>query len=227
MLQGAPSCRPRCSVSLAALSRPPQHDEGCGTVNCGQGGDRWSSCPKSLKRLKGLPLSAWPSQLILQRAAQVGLELYMGPREKGHKATNFLSYLSPKNCSMYIPLLLKENHCRSAVLQFMLFCELTANCTLESCLAVWKSTHLHSSQPQVMSLVGSWRAAGISAAQGPAWGLVTSVKVEKWPGDTLGVVCKGCAMSAYQKWKAEQRISTQAAHVSLTAAEHFAAVGFS
>lgn len=67
----------------------PSTDRGHGTVNCGQGGDRWSSCPKSLKRLRSLPLPVWMSQLIFQWAAQVSTGLYMVQRGRWHKMIKF------------------------------------------------------------------------------------------------------------------------------------------
>lgn len=94
---------------LSMLS--PSTDRGHGTVNCGQGGDRWSSWPKSLKRLKSLPLPVWTSQLIFQWAAQVSTELYMVQREMTQSDQIPPSYLyHSKSCAPFACLMVEEHH---------------------------------------------------------------------------------------------------------------------
>lgn len=101
----------------------PSTDRGHGTVNCGQGEDRWSSCPKSLKRLRSLPLPVWMSQLIFQWAAQVSTELYMVQIGRWHKNYQIpLSYLyHSKTFAFFACLIIEEHHCLKKIVSMGLW----------------------------------------------------------------------------------------------------------
>lgn len=98
------SCWKELSPS-ALLAAPaelrPSMDEGPGTVNCGQGGDRRSSCPKSLKRLKGLPLPAWMSQLIFSELHKWALSyIWYEERDDTKRSNSLIPPLPKKLCAV-------------------------------------------------------------------------------------------------------------------------------